>query len=133
MLCTLCSNIDLDQLSTREGYKHHASCAELLQSAEQGCESCRLIWDTQSCETGGDLSDQNHDLGPLEKQIIARTVNPRPGNYTKIRYGQEKRRLDHQSKLMTKYSPSSDNRSSVEHPFLWSFLSIASASGMQYS
>lgn len=124
MLCTFCSNIDLDQLATKEGYKHHSNCGDLLHSAENGCESCRLIWDSQWRDVGGDLSNQKHDLGPLETQIIARALYQKPGTYRMIRYGQEQRYSDYHSKKI-----SSGQDSYLEYPFLWSFLSVASKSG----
>ncbi|TVY25481.1 hypothetical protein LHYA1_G005729 [Lachnellula hyalina] len=120
MLCSFCSNIDLDQLATDQGYKHHASCAELLHSVRNGCESCKLIWDSQWTEIGGDLLDQRYDLGGLDMQIVARAVHQSPGSYEKIRYGQEIRWHDHQSRRMT---PDDDRPPEV--PYLWSFLAIA--------
>ena len=109
-----CSNIDLDQLATKEGYRHHPSCANLLASAKHGCESCKLIWDSQDKYNGGDL-DNGYDLGPLETQIIARVVGPNkePGRYERIRYGQEER-----------WEHGVDNGS-----FLWTFLAVATESG----
>lgn len=131
MLCHFCSNIDLDQLASEEGYKHHACCADLLQSAEDGCDSCKLIWGSQWTKYGGSFSKERLDLGPLETQIIARAVNQKPGAYYKIRYGQEKRRNDHELKLMTGHWPPlrSENYRSPDHPFLWGFLSITSQLG----
>ena len=55
MLCDFCSNIDLDQLATPEGYKHHSSCADLIQAAQDGRESCQLISQSQWIYVGGDL------------------------------------------------------------------------------
>lgn len=126
MLCTFCSNIDLDQLATKEGYKHHASCADLLKSADDGCASCKLIWDAQWVQIGGDLSTSKHDLGSLETHIIAKAVNQEPGDYQMVRYGQETRFYDYHSKVMF-----SGEDPSLEYPFVWSFLSIAAKSGMQ--
>ena len=118
MLCKYCSNIDLDQLATTEGYKHHASCSDLLQSAQNGCESCSLIRDAHWQFYGGDLTT-SCDLGNFETQIIARVVHQRPGSYHSIRYGQEIR-WNH-SKTET---PASNS------PFLWCFLSIAAEHGL---
>lgn len=103
-LCNFCSNIDLDQLSTAQGYKHHASCADLLQSARNGCESCKLIWDTEWADAGGNLEIGGHDLGVLDTQIIVRT-HQKPGDYRKVRYGQEVRERYHHTTLTTQYAP----------------------------
>jgi len=43
MLCQLCSSIDLDQLTTQEGYQHHSSWADLKASAKSGCPFCTAI------------------------------------------------------------------------------------------
>jgi hypothetical protein len=112
MLCTFCSNIDLDQIATKEGYKHHPSCASLHASVKNGCESCKLIWDSQWKSVAGDLDD-GYDIGPLEVQIIARTEVQDPGIYNRIRYGQEER-----------FEYGVDNGS-----FLWTFLAIATIPG----
>ena len=119
MLCVFCSNIDLDLLSTPEGYKHHPSCADLLQSCQNGCESCRLIWKAQWSDFAGDLT-HDYDLGPLDTQVVARVVNRKPGDYQRIRYGQEVRK-EH-------YSPHNGSRHDVA--FLWAFLVIAAKSGL---
>jgi len=128
MLCKFCSNIDLDQLATVEGYKHHASCADLIQSGKDGCESCGLILASQWVEAGGDLQ-QGYDMGSVETQIIARTVNQVPGHYEKIRFGQVARYERHRSMLMTAYSPDAIQDSTPKSPFLWSFLMVAASSG----
>jgi len=132
MLCSFCSNIDLDQLATDQGYKHHASCTELLHSVSNGCESCKLIWDSQWTELGGDLLDQRYDLGGLDMQIVARAVNQKPGSYDVIRYGQEIRFDDHQSRLKTGYLATPGDDRAPEFPHLWSFLSISARPGMCY-
>jgi hypothetical protein len=137
MLCNLCSKIDLDQLSAPQGYKHHSSCAALLQSAQNGCQSCKLISDTHWADVGGDLASK-HDQGSLDTQIIARTVNQKPGQYNKIRFGQETRSNHHQSKLMTEYTPvpHEDAPPKIhplpELPFLWSFVMVAANPGMHH-
>lgn len=132
MLCIFCSNIDLDQLSSAQGYRHHSCCLDLYNSARNGCTSCKLIWDSQWVEVGGILSNKELDLGPLEAHIIARTINEAPGNYTKIRYGQESRRQDHQNTLMTRYVPNSSENIAPDAPYLWSFLSTVASSGSCY-
>ena len=111
-----CSNINLDLLSTSEGYRHHPSCADLFQSSQNGCRSCRLIWGSQWSFYGGDLT-QGYDLGPLDTQIIARVVWQKPGGFHSIRYGQEER---------WEYSKT---QSSHKVPFLWTFLAIAAKPG----
>jgi hypothetical protein len=87
MLCKYCSNIDLDALVSKEGYKHHASCADLIKSSRDGCNSCSLIRNTGN-EPGVDLTNE-YDVGPLDTQIVARVVFETPGNYNKIQFCQE--------------------------------------------
>jgi len=43
MLCKFCANLDLDQASSEEGYKHHTSYSMLFASARKGCELCSVI------------------------------------------------------------------------------------------
>lgn len=130
MLCSFCKNIDLDQLSEEQGYKHHVSCADLIQSAQHGCESCTLILDSQWIEVGGNLQVPGHDLGTLDTQIVARTVNQKPGAYERIRYGQEARRENHHQAMMGVYEYEAfDQSTTPKCPFLWSFLTIASHPG----
>ena len=44
MLCKFCSDIDIDELCSPAGYKHHSSYGNLISSAKNvGCESCVLI------------------------------------------------------------------------------------------
>ncbi len=43
MLCTYCSNIDLGQCRTEEGYKHHLNYFHMRKAADQGCKLCELI------------------------------------------------------------------------------------------
>lgn len=118
MLCDFCSNIDLDQLIEKQGYKHHASCADLLQSARNGCELCKLIWDTQWTDIGGNLQVAGHDWGALDTQITAReVVGRKPGKYCRIRYGQEAR-------SMQDYQLGADGSLASNPPYLWSFLKI---------
>ncbi|KAL3420655.1 heterokaryon incompatibility protein [Phlyctema vagabunda] len=49
MLCHLCSEIDLDQLVSKTGLKHHVNFSALCKSAEAGCEMCKLI---RTCQEG---------------------------------------------------------------------------------
>jgi Heterokaryon incompatibility protein (HET) len=119
MLCSFCSSIDLDQLSSKDGYKHHASVGDLLGSARNGCASCSLILDGQWDSVGGDLH-LAYDRGPLETQIIARMMMGNEDD--SIRYGQEARHRDWDSQDLP-------NREKLR-PFLWSFLEIATKHGI---
>jgi hypothetical protein len=87
MLCGFCSSIDLGQLSTTKGYKHHSRVAALLESTCNGCESCAMILKGQWVELGGDVQS-SYDQGPLETQIIATGFGQRPGSCDSIRNGQ---------------------------------------------
>lgn len=124
MLCKFCSNIDLDQLETAEGYGHHSSCADLVQSAQIGCESCQLIWESQWVAIGGDLL-QGYDQGALETQIIARVVNQKAGRYEKVRFGQEQRFETHKARRLKL-----DIDVSPDSPYLWCFLIVAANNGV---
>ncbi|KAE9380899.1 HET-domain-containing protein [Stipitochalara longipes BDJ] len=124
MLCNFCSDIDLDQLATVEGYKHHSSCADLFHSAQNGCESCQLILESQWVAAGGDLQ-QGYDIGSVETQIIARTMHQAPGDYEKIRFGQVARFHSHRSTLMTAYKSDENDDAPPKPPFLWSFLIVS--------
>lgn len=135
MLYILYSDFDLDQLSTPNDYTHHSSYTTLFQSTQNGCESCKLIWDDQWKESGGDLL-REHDQGSLDTPIIARTVNQDPGHYCQVRFGQEKRFDNHRLQLRTNYTAvAEDDPPPKLHPppqfsFLWSFLRIAASSGI---
>lgn len=43
MLCEYCATIDLDEIFSEKGRRHHVSFAELCRSAENGCKFCRAI------------------------------------------------------------------------------------------
>ncbi|KAH8590957.1 heterokaryon incompatibility protein-domain-containing protein [Bisporella sp. PMI_857] len=116
MLCKFCANIDLDQVATEEGYKHHKSVKDLLESAKNGCESCGLIRSAQRIEFGGDL-DYGYDRGDLDTQITCRAYETKRGDFIVMRYGQDTR-------YDSKFSGSRPAQD-IETSFLWAFLDVA--------
>jgi hypothetical protein len=88
-----------------------------------------LIVASQWAKAGGDLQ-QGHDIGPLGTQIIARAVNQVPGQYEKIRFGQEARCDDHRSMLMFAYKLNGIEDTFPNPPFLWSFLTVTANLGL---
>jgi hypothetical protein len=120
MLCKYCSNIDLDALVSKEGYKHHASCADLIKSSRDGCNSCSLIRNTGT-EPGVDLTNE-YDVGPLDTQIVARVVFETPGNYNKIQFCQETRRRE-TNRFLDDEGPDSEPPKGMQS--YWCFLPIA--------
>lgn len=56
MLCEICSHIDFKQALREEGFKYHASCSDLVKSAERGCELCLEVWNCRSKKV--DLENQ---------------------------------------------------------------------------
>ena len=128
MLCNFCSNIDLDQVATPQGYKHHSSCADLFQSVRSGCGSCKLIWDSQRTWAGGDLRC-GYDQGSLDTQIIATAVNQEPGSYEYLRFGQVARQDAQPPRVITANPPESNSDNPLPSPFLWSFVMVAACPG----
>ena len=126
MLCKFCANIDLDELSTPEGYKHHASCTDLYQSSQNGCDSCKLIWDSQWEQVGGTLSATELDSGVASSQIIARAVNQTRGDIKRIRYGQEAMHEEYGSRWSI---ISDDWERPSEVAYLWCFLTVVARPG----
>jgi hypothetical protein len=59
MFCSFCSDLDLDQANTEEGAVHHASFANLVQSAKGGCKLCMLIWEEEREEEDSELDVKN--------------------------------------------------------------------------
>lgn len=55
MFCRFCEDLDFDQAATAEGVDHHASCADLVTSANDGCKLCIIIRDEREDEDESDL------------------------------------------------------------------------------
>lgn len=63
MLCRFCQSIDLDLAASESGAPHHASYADLIASAEEGCELCRHIHEA-------DLAGQTQTRGAYKRNIL---------------------------------------------------------------
>jgi hypothetical protein len=68
MLCHLCSDIDLDQVQSAAGYRHHFSGIDLCTSAKNGCIFCAIIVRAYGNDSNAQLDVRN--LG----QIILRNL-----------------------------------------------------------
>jgi hypothetical protein len=119
MLCTLCSNFDLDALTSPDGYAHHASCTSLLQSAQNGCPFCSLILDAQWTSIGGNLTADIVDKGGPDTQIKVRAIGQKIGGLYRIRYGQEAR---FERREINSWGGDMNS-------FLWCFIEIAADRG----
>ncbi|PVH80499.1 HET-domain-containing protein [Cadophora sp. DSE1049] len=126
MLCEFCANIDLDELSTPEGYKHHASCGDLYRSSLSGCASCKLILESQWERVGGPLSMTDLDSGRVDTQIIVRVVKQNPGDIKRLRYGQEAMNAEYGSQWS---NVTATWERSSEISYLWCFLVVVARPG----
>jgi hypothetical protein len=45
MLCNICSRINLDELVSEEGMKHHKDFIDLLNAAKAGCPLCEAVFE----------------------------------------------------------------------------------------
>jgi hypothetical protein len=43
MLCKYCSNIDIAECRSKEGYQHHRNYTDMCKARDQGCKLCYLI------------------------------------------------------------------------------------------
>jgi hypothetical protein len=75
MLCSYCSNIDLAQCRTDEGYQHHRNYFDLCKSGRE-CKLCDLIatkfseWAQEMCRWDQYVPDSSFDLQEAKNSRI---------------------------------------------------------------
>lgn len=121
MLCEKCNGmLDLDNLMTEEGYKHHASYTDLVRSASSGCELCQCIKDEQALWAGGELDDAYDLEMPAEETEIRCSAFDRKENVQGI----HRIRIEQHVRFMQKHDLD------VKMPYLFVFLRFSTSASM---
>jgi hypothetical protein len=59
MLCNICSRINLDELVSEEGMKHHKDFIDLLNAAKAGCPLCEAVFEDH--DANYESSEEDHE------------------------------------------------------------------------
>jgi hypothetical protein len=57
MLCNVCSRINLDELVSEEGMKHHENFIDLINAAKAGCPLCDAVFEYHDANYGSSEED----------------------------------------------------------------------------
>jgi hypothetical protein len=75
MLCNICSRINLDELVSEEGMKHHENFIDLLNAANAGCPLCEAVFEDHDANYGSSEEDYEGSHEEYEKDHEASVDN----------------------------------------------------------
>jgi hypothetical protein len=69
MLCNICSRINLDELVSEEGMKHHKNFIDLLNAANAGCPLCEVVFEDHDANYGSSGEDYEGNYQEYEEDL----------------------------------------------------------------
>jgi len=70
MLCNICSRINLDELVSEEGMKHHKIFIDLFNAAKAGCPLCEAVFEDHEGSYQNDDEDHEANFDNYEEEVV---------------------------------------------------------------